>query len=102
MRKSWSWFAISFLVLLGMQEGAGAAAEENAPAVVLLREAELRMAGYGTDLRSKSSLLVTTRVKILTEEGRRLASMRIPHNRRMRIESLEGRTILPDGRVVPL
>lgn len=89
--------------------GAGAAAtvetveeEENVPAVVLLRQAELRMSGYGTDLRSESRLIVTNRVKILTEEGRRHATMRIPHSRRVRIESLQGSTTLADGRVVPL
>lgn len=102
MRKRCSWFATSALIFLLAGAATAEETQENAPAVVLLREAELRMAGYGTDLRSTSRLIVRTRVKILTEDGRRYASMRIPHNRRVRIESLQGSTTLADGRVVPL
>ncbi len=101
MKRALPLLSLAVLLLLAGAGTGAVAAEENAPAVVLLRQAELRMAGYGTDLRSESRLIVTTRLKILTEEGRR-ASMRIPHSRRVRIESLQGSTTLADGRVVPL
>lgn len=97
MKRASNLFLAALLLL-----PAAAAAQESAPAVVLSREAELRMAGYGTDLRSTSRLLVRTRLKILTEQGLPRATMQIRHSRRVRLESLQGRTILPDGRAVPL
>ena len=73
--------------------------EPDAPAVVLFRQAELRMLGYGTDVRYTSRMRVSTRIKILTEEGRRHAELLVPHSRRVRLENLMGRTVQPDGRV---
>jgi len=76
--------------------------EPNAPAVVLSREAELRMLGYGLSSPLSSRLTVHTRVKILTEQGKRWGQMEIPHSRYNRLQEVQGRTVLPDGRSLPL
>ena len=74
----------------------------KASAVVLSREAELRMMGYGVGSQSSSSLKVHTRIKILTEDGKRHGQIKIDHGGFVRLQSLEGRTVLPDGRTLPL
>jgi hypothetical protein len=76
--------------------------DPKAPAVVLSREAELRMMGYGIGSHVSSSLTVHSRVKILTEQGRKWGEMTIPHSRFDRLLSVKGRTVLPDGRSLPL
>jgi transglutaminase-like putative cysteine protease len=74
----------------------------NAPAVVLSKKAELLMAGYsGSGL--SSHLLVQVRTKILTDEGRESwGDVAIPHCDYARLHGFEGRTVLPDGTVVPV
>jgi len=70
----------------------------GAPAVVLLDSGELRF-----DDRSVSSYFeVYRRVKILNEEGREHGTVSVPSSNFHRMRDLEGRTHLPDGRVVPL
>jgi transglutaminase-like putative cysteine protease len=76
--------------------------DPKAPAVVLSREAELRMMGYGIGSNVSSSLTVHSRVKILTEQGKSQGEMTIPHSLYDRLLSVKGRTVLPDGRVLPL
>jgi hypothetical protein len=74
----------------------------KAPAVVLSREAELRMMGYGIGSQASSSLKVHSRIKILTEEGKSQGEVAIDHGSFVRLQGLEGRTLLPDGRSLPL
>jgi hypothetical protein len=75
----------------------------NAPAVILFKNAELQVTGYGGRRDLSSRLIVRVRTKILTEEGaRRWGDLSIPHSGFSRLESFEGRTVLPDGTVVPL
>ncbi|MCB1056915.1 MAG: DUF3857 and transglutaminase domain-containing protein [Acidobacteria bacterium] len=70
----------------------------EAPAVVLLRQGLLTIDPQGRS----SSLDVYTRIKVLTEEGREYANGTIPSSNFWRLRGLEGRTHLPDGRIVPL
>jgi hypothetical protein len=76
----------------------------NAPAVVLARNAELLMMGYGKESRGISSrLAVQVRTKILTKEGvESSGEVSIPHSDYARLQGFEGRTVLPDGTVVPV
>ena len=77
--------------------------EPNAPAVVLFKKGELLMAGYGLLKESPSSLLrVQVRVKILTEAGRSKGEVVIAHSDVKRLHGFQGRTVLPDGRIVPV
>lgn len=74
--------------------------EPNAPAVVLSKTSEFLMMGYGHAGQVSSSLLVTTRVKILTEAGKSQGEVSIPHSSYVRLQGFKGRTVLPDGRVL--
>jgi hypothetical protein len=74
--------------------------EPGAPAVVLFRKAVLRIQEYPREL--SSTLEVAVRLKVLTEEGKAFGEVAIPHSRFYRLKGFEGRTVLPDGRVVPL
>ena len=77
--------------------------EPNAPAVVLFKKGELLMAGYGVLKESPSSLLrVQVRVKILTEAGRSKGELVIAHSDVKRLHGFQARTVLPDGRIVPV
>lgn len=72
----------------------------GAPAVVLFEKAELKMQDYP---REPSSVLsVHVRLKILTEEGKEYGQVSVPHSRFFRLGDFEGRTVRPDGTVVPL
>jgi hypothetical protein len=77
--------------------------EPNAPAVVLFKKGEFLMAGYGLLKESPSSLLrVQVRVKILTEAGKSKGEVVIAHSGARRLHGFRGRTVLPDGRIVPV
>lgn len=72
----------------------------GAPAVVLFENAELKMQDYP---REPSSVLsVHVRLKILTEEGKERGQVSIAHSLFFRLDDFEGRTVRPDGTVVPL
>ena len=72
-----------------------------APAVVLFRSGELRM--MDPSRQEVSSLLVVrVRLKILTEAGKEKGNVQIAHSGVMRLQDFEGRTVLPDGTVVPV
>jgi hypothetical protein len=72
-----------------------------APAVVLFRNGELRM--MDPSRQDVSSLLVVrVRLKILTEAGKEKGNVQIAHSGVMRLQDFEGRTVLPDGTVVPV
>lgn len=77
------------------------AGEPNAPAAVLFRKAELQMADLAEE-DAVSSLVVTSRTKVLTEAGKEFGEVAIGHSGLVRLVAFEGRTILPDGRIVPV
>jgi transglutaminase-like putative cysteine protease len=76
--------------------------EPNASAVVLFKKAEFLMWGYDSQGAISSRLLVQERRKILTEQGKDLAEVAVAHNDFIRLSGFKGRTVLPDGREVPL
>jgi Domain of Unknown Function with PDB structure (DUF3857)/Transglutaminase-like superfamily len=72
-----------------------------APAVVLFRNGELRMMDPSRQEVS-SQLVVRVRLKILTEAGKERGNVQIAHSGAVRLQDFEGRTVLPDGTVVPV
>jgi hypothetical protein len=77
--------------------------EPNAPAVMLFKRGEFLMAGYGRFNGSLAShLQVQARVKILTEAGKSNGEIAIGHSSSFRLQNFSGRTVLPDGRVLPV
>ena len=79
--------------------------EPNAPSVVLFKKGEFLMSGYGPQSQSgneASSLRIQVRRKILTEEGKSDGEVTISHSDFERLHGFQGRTILPDGRVIPV
>jgi Domain of Unknown Function with PDB structure (DUF3857) len=77
--------------------------EPNAPAAVLFQKGEFLMMGYGQGIGSRAShLRIQVRMKILTEEGKSRGEITVQHSDATRLESFEGRTVLPDGRIVPV
>lgn len=81
----------------------GVPGEPNAPAVVLFRKAEFLMMGYTRSDEISSHLIVQVRTKILTDEGTKSwGEVTIPHSNYARLQGFEGRTVLPDGTVVPV
>lgn len=78
--------------------------EPNAAAVFLFRKSEFLMMGYGAGGQQarSSRLLVQERVKILTEPGKELGEVAVAHSNLARLSGFKGRTVLPDGRVLPL
>ncbi len=77
--------------------------EPNAPAVVLFKRGEFLMAGYGRFNGSLAShLQVQARVKILTEAGKSNGELAIGHSNSFRLQNFSGRTVLPDGRILPV
>lgn len=74
---------------------------EEAPAVVLFKNGRFTMMGaLGSE--SYSSLRVEGRIKILSEAGTSHGEVAVLHSDFIRLVSFEGRTVLPDGRTVPL
>ncbi len=78
--------------------------EPNAPSVVLFKKGEFLMAGYGPQSGSQSSYLrIQVRRKILTEEGKSSGGeVTISHSDFARMHGFQARTVLPDGRVIPV
>jgi transglutaminase-like putative cysteine protease len=77
--------------------------EPNAPAVVLFRKGEFLLSGYGLQRGSQTSLLrVQVRMKILTEAGKSNGEVVISHSDARRLHGFQARTVLPDGRIVPV
>jgi hypothetical protein len=103
----------SFYVLLGGAILAPFAAAQDWPAI---DPAELAMKTFPQQPGAAAVVLIREendndplhfhssyeRLKILTEDGRRYADIEIPYSRRnFRIDTLSGRTIHPDGSIVP-
>ena len=75
--------------------------EPNAQAVVLSRKAEFLMLGWAGGGIS-SHLMVQVRTKILSDEGKHWGEVAVQHSSYARLHGFEGRTVLPDGTVVPV
>ena len=73
----------------------------NAPAVVLFKKGTLSMFDERTG-RYSPSFTVEVRRKILTGEGKKYGEALVYHSKQSKLQDLEGRTVLPDGREVPL
>lgn len=73
----------------------------NAPAAVLFHKGEFQMLDPASHEVS-SRLSVAGRIKILTEEGKSQGEIEIEHSDYVRLSGFSGRTVLPDGTVVPL
>ncbi len=74
--------------------------QPGASAVVLFKKAELKFQDYPREI--SSYLKVDVRLKILSEEGKTYGEVEIPHSGFYRLKGLKGRTVLADGRAVPL
>ena len=75
--------------------------DPSAPAVVLFEKAYCKLLDYPRELISR--LEVEVRVKILSEEGKeRFGEVAIAHSKAHRLHGFAGRTVLPDGRVLPI
>ena len=74
--------------------------QPGAPAVVLFEKADVKLMDYPKE--ASSFLKVQVRVKILTEEGKSFGEAEIDHSSYLRLKKVEGRTVLPDGREIPL
>lgn len=73
----------------------------DAPAVVLAKRAELRLRAPGS--RESSILDVRVRIKILREDGiDAWSQVSVAHGDGVRLEGFAGRTVLPDGHVLPV
>ncbi|HZF12608.1 MAG TPA: DUF3857 domain-containing protein, partial [Thermoanaerobaculia bacterium] len=73
----------------------------NAPAAVLFHNGEFQMLDR-VKHEVFSRLSVQGRIKILTEEGKSQGEIEIEHSEDVRLSGFAGRTVLPDGTVVPL
>ncbi len=76
--------------------------QPNAPAVVLFRKGVVHLLSPLGSQEAYSYERIEVRIKILTDAGRRLGDVRITHHGVFRLQDFEGRTVLPDGTVVPL
>jgi hypothetical protein len=75
--------------------------DPTARALVLYKRGEIELMDPRQE-QVASSLRIEQRIKLLTREGLEEAELEIAHGRRLRLQSLTGRTLLPDGRVLPL
>ena len=76
--------------------------EPNASAVVIYRNGAIVLMGGEKRDRVSSQLVVTERIKILSEDGFDQAEQVIPHDEDLRLVNIQARTVLPGGKVVPV
>lgn len=69
--------------------------QPGAPGVILYRKALLHFRDYPKEANSRME--VEVRLKVLTEEGKNLGEVEIPHSRQLRLGDFEGRIVQPDG-----
>lgn len=75
--------------------------DPSAPAVVLFEKGRMKLLEYPKDMYSQ--LDVEVRVKVFNDLGKEMfGSVEIEHGRFLRLSGFKGRTVLPDGRVVPV
>jgi transglutaminase-like putative cysteine protease len=91
-----------FAALLLLTSLAATAQETpGAPAVVLFKKGTFSMLDPKTG-RFAPSFTVEVRRKILTEEGKKYGEVAVFHSKQARLLDLQGKTILADGREIPL
>lgn len=79
----------------------GIPGEPSPPAVVLFERARLELLEYPKDMYSQ--LDVEVRIKVLDDRGREMyGEVEIEHSRYLRLSGFKGRTVLPDGREMPV
>lgn len=96
-----SLLAVLFLLPLVSNTARAQDASPGAPAVVLHKRGTFSMLDPKTG-RFAPSFTVEVRRKILTEEGKKYGEVAVFHGRQAKLLDLQGRTILPDGREIPL
>jgi transglutaminase-like putative cysteine protease len=74
---------------------------ENAPAVVLFKKGRFSVLNPENG-RVEPTFVVQVRRKILTEEGKKYGEVSVFHSKLVKLQRLEGRTVLPDGKEIPL
>lgn len=80
---------------------AGMPEAPDAPAVVIFERATLELLEYPKDMFSQ--LDVEVRIKVLDDRGKEMfGEVEIEHSRHFRLSGFKGRTVLPDGREVPV
>jgi hypothetical protein len=94
--------AADFPPLTDAERALSAATQPDAPAVVLFRKGELWILDSARGQEVSSRLVVRERWKILSTAGQEYGNARISHSGHYRLTRVAGRTVLPDGRVVPL
>lgn len=78
------------------------AGHPTAAAVVLYRRGDFKMLDISRGDQS-STLTVEARIKILTEQGKKdYGEVAVWHGSGVRLKEFSGRTVLPDGRILPL
>ncbi|HYO12720.1 MAG TPA: DUF3857 domain-containing protein [Thermoanaerobaculia bacterium] len=82
------------------RELTGVPGYENAPAVVLFKKGKFSV--LDSEGRYNPTFVVQVRRKILTEEGKKYGEASLFHSKQVKLQRLEGRTVLPDGREIPL
>src|SRR5260370_17834669 len=108
--------ALSFLVLFSISNAAARTASPKADDWPSLRPAELTDRG-GAESQGEHAILLYRedrtddaarvethhyRIKILTQAGRKYATIEIPHAKRyLRVQAIRARTIHPDGSATP-
>lgn len=73
----------------------------GAPAVVLFKRGTFSMLDPRTG-RFSPTFTIEVRRKILTEEGKRYGEVLVFHSKQARLMDLQGKTVLADGREIPL
>jgi len=76
--------------------------QPNASAVVLFKKGKFSVTEDVRTGRDLYDYTVRVRRKILTEEGKKYGEITLVHGKLSRLQKLEGRTVLPDGRSIPL
>lgn len=80
---------------------AAAPGDPAAPAVVLFEKGRMKLLEYPRDMYSQ--LDVEVRIKVLNDRGKELfGEVEIEHGRQLRLSGFKGRTVLPDGREIPV
>jgi transglutaminase-like putative cysteine protease len=75
--------------------------DPEAPAVVLFEKGRMKLLEYPRDFFSQ--LDVEVRVKVFNDRGKEMfGEVEIEHGRHLRLSGFKGRTVLPDGREVPV
>ena len=83
------------------REATAPASDPQASTIVLFKRAVLQLRDLKRQ-QASSNLHLEQRIKVLTQEGLHGGEIELAHGRDFRLQSLQGRTILPDGRTLPV